>query len=196
MSINKKEVYEFLLYSYFNSTHNPYIAASRRAYRDMCRTLRTKELDTESARKKVEEYLEKRVSGTLDTVQTQDDFDAWHKKSCEDIQKIALPIVMTVGQSQKWLNMFLKYLYILDVQNAHDVFAYLHVPLDNYVFVAATSKLKILAPKKSWSKITDYDNEYMCYQEKLRKKLDKRIPLEWEFISWLEEAKKRSRSNA
>ena len=86
--------------------------------------------------------------------------------------------------------MTIKYLYILNDHTFDNVFDFLHIPVDNYIFKAAKEKLGIDNPKKPWSKLDE--TEYFEYQKAIREELKKRkySPLCWEFENWLNEAEK------
>lgn len=162
-------------------------------------------------------------------------FDAWHEETCQKIigfysntkEANGLSILvcrernkrtdketsLSLGQAQKWLNMTLKYLWLLDrlglLEKEFSHFVrkhqeFFHVPLDSYMirYIKRESKRKRtndyhesngLNNKHSidgfsgseWSKINDYNN-YLKYQIDIRKDLSesKMIPLEWELEHW------------
>ena len=77
-----------------------------------------------------------------------------------------------------------------------NVFDFLHVPVDNYIFKAVKDELKIKKPtKKSWSRWDNYE-EYLKYQNDIRKNLKKEkkeiSPLRWEFKNWLDVAQNKN----
>ena len=122
----------------------------------------------------------------------------------------------TYGQSQKWVNMTLKYLYLLGIiKNTKG----LHVPIDSYIIEALwderNSEIKIPRSKrldkegnelyseekykehrkkycysdekvKSWS-LWDFENDY----DSFRKSLPKGINTKWEHKKWIEISEKR-----
>lgn len=181
--------YEFLLYVLFGSESNPYIASSKVAYRDLCRTLRFGAKGGEAYRKHVDSVLESRVHDILNRENlTQSDYDEWHYSVCIELVKYyALnTVTFTVGHAQKWLNMMLKYLYIRGGANIESVLPYLHVPLDLYIFRAAERELLISRPCSAWSKLDNYE-KYIDYQRNVRKKVEG-PPLLWEIEAWLDEA--------
>ena len=99
-------------------------------------------------------------------------------------------IEFSYGQAQKWINMTIKYLYILEVQSFDGVFEYLHIPIDNYIYDSVENLLGIPTPKQAWSRLDDYD-WYLYYQEAIREKLSGISPLRWEFREWLNAVQKK-----
>lgn len=99
-------------------------------------------------------------------------------------------VVLTCGQAQKWVNMTLKYLYVLDEDMIESVFQYCHVPLDNYIFDYSEKIYGIGKPKTAWSRWTDYKKDYMAYQDALRRMINDDTPLGWEFEAWIKASRK------
>ena len=193
--INEKDLLKFLKFSYFGTLTNLKEAAAIRAYRDMCRTIRFNGL-CEEARLELKKEVNRELITKIDnlTSKIKDDFDKWHEEVCNLIVKKYEKhgIKLTYGQAQKWVNMTIKYLYILNEHTFDNVFDFLHIPVDNYIFKAAKEKLGIYAPTHAWSRWDNYD-EYLKYQNDIRKKLKEEdiSPLRWEFENWLNEAEKR-----
>lgn len=194
--IDEKDILEFFKYSYFGNLKDPIEAASNRAYRDMCRTIRFGNFqgDRVELKKEVNSFLYKQIKKFVnDSITSQEKFDSWHCKVCKNIKLLynEKGINFTYGQAQKWLNMTIKYLYMLeDEEYSFDcVFEYLHIPIDNYIFVAVKKELRIDRPNNPWSKLDE--TEYLKYQKAIREELKKRkySPLLWEFDKWLEVAK-------
>ena len=149
--------------------------ASNKAYLDMNRTMTFKEeipKNNSDEEKRIKEQRAKWVEECTNIIRSnfnavQKDFKAWHAGTCEQIikyyenDKLVLrngtkrtntPAKLTYGQAQKWLNMTLKYLWLLDRlsliddKNVHN-FIYthsksFHVPLDSYIlkYVAKQDK--------------------------------------------------------
>ena len=189
-----KDVLDFLMVIYFGVITDPFEAAAFRAYRDFNRTLRFdgKNADIRlSLRKKATDILQLRIS-LLDPemIRTQGDFDLWHKESCEKIRQIYREekVEFSWGQAQKWLNMTIKYLYIVGSNDFTGIFQFCHVPIDNFIFQIAEKELGIPRLKMAWSRCDDY-NEYMAYQKELRSRIKGYDPLRWEFKYWMKEAR-------
>lgn len=207
--ISDEQIRLFLLNVLFGSNYkNDYVtAASNRAYRDFNRTIRfkanvsaderakTKEKVTSIIKKHIEEY----VKGPID----EDAFAKFHKTICEEIitkydETIAEKFYY--GQAQKWLNMTIKYLFILEDNplGLGQAFDYCHIPIDNYIMDEATKSFKLPRPIDEkghvvpWSKWDDAT--YIDYQEKLQQNIKDNYniePLSWEFGAWLDAAQKR-----
>lgn len=146
------------------------------------------------------------------------DFDDWHKAKCEEIinfmnnsiDKSNTKILkkeekFTIGQAQKWVNMTLKYLWLLNALPTGVKPEYLHVPIDSYIIeIAYDNKNKFEnalglleeKPKESWSKLPEYE-EYFKIQEAIRKAIKtnatkETIPIKWESLAWIEVAEKQA----
>lgn len=189
-----KDVLDFLKVIYFGVIKDPFESASFRAYRDFNRTLRFYDKNTEtrlSLRQRATDILRQQIS-LLDsgTVGTQCEFDQWHRETCEKIRQIYKEEELDFfrGQAQKWLNMTIKYLYIVGSNDFAGVFRFCHVPIDNFIFQIAEKELGIPRPKTAWSRWDDY-NEYIAYQKDLRSRIIGYDPLRWEFKYWMKEAR-------
>lgn len=143
------------------------------------------------------------------------DFDKWHKAKCEEIinfmnnsiDKSNTKILIknfTIGQAQKWVNMTLKYLWLLDALPNNIDENDLHIPIDSYIIeIAYDNKNKFdnalrleEMPKESWSKLSEYAN-YFETQQAIRKAIktkitNETIPIEWESLAWIEVAEKQA----
>lgn len=145
------------------------------------------------------------------------DFDEWHEVKCEEIinfmnnsidksnTKILKEEKFTIGQAQKWVNMTLKYLWLLNALPTGIKPEYLHVPIDSYIIeIAYDNKNKFEnalglleeKPKKSWSKLSEYE-EYFKIQEAIRKAIktnitNETISIKWESLAWIEVAEKQA----
>jgi hypothetical protein len=185
-----RDAHEFLKHALFGAWDSIYIAASERAYRDMCRTLRLTDVDGKKLRDEIARKLEEETRTLLEKgVANQKQFDLWHLRVCKMIQEhyAVNGVELTVGQAQKWVNMMLKYLFVADAPGSADMFYFCHVPIDSYIIAAAEQQLKLKRPAMPWSKITEYDS-YLAYQKELRIRLGNTAPLEWEFKTWLSTA--------
>lgn len=145
------------------------------------------------------------------------DFDDWHKAKCEEIinfmnnsiDKSNTKILkkeekFTIGQAQKWVNMTLKYLWLLNALPTGVKPEYLHVPIDSYIIeIAYDNKNKFEnalgleeKPKDSWSKLPKYE-DYFKIQKAIRKAIktnatNETIPIKWESLAWIEVAEKQA----
>lgn len=165
------------------------IGASRRAYADLKRTLRGigTRPDRDDLKQKTHESITTFVDD-LASIDSQEDFDRAHKEWCtktvaefkQHIHPTRPGFEFRYGQAQKWLNMTLKYLAVLDHPEVQRVYPYLHVPVDLYVYnEAAKEGVKRLT---AWSTL-DLER-YIAYQESLREMVKSKgkysYPLDWE----------------
>lgn len=214
-------VNEFLMYAYFGITKaDPkdiiLKKSAERAYLDLCRTIKFKTDDRNvktEYKAKICGMLVKEYDVLLNAVESSDDkqnaFDSEHNRICEEIIKAYSEISeLTYGQAQKWLNMMLK--YVLLVEGDSVLKGYLHIPVDSYIMQTVGSdnpKLKYClklecVPKKDgtvgkysessskpWSK-WNYD-EYIAFQNSVRTAVSEsgyNSPIEWENEAWIEVA--------
>ena len=191
-----KSTLDFMKAMLFGSYSDSFSAAALRAYRDFSRTLHMggmSERDREQLRIRATDQLRTCVDMLKRTKpHNQQAFDVWHERTCYDIRGIYVSshIPFTFGQAQKWVNMTLKYLYVLGEQGFDDFLDYLHVPIDDPIFTVARRELGISRPEKTWSSWDDYTNEYMKYQLELRKRLSGCSLFQWEMASWSAETGK------
>lgn len=187
-----------------------------RAYLDLCRTIKFKTDDRNvktEYKAQICGMLVKEYDVLLNAVESSDDkqnaFDSEHKRICEEIIKTYSEISkLSYGQAQKWLNMMLK--YVLLVEGDSVLKSYLHIPVDSYIMQTVGSdnpklkhclKLECVPKKdgtvgkysesasKPWSK-WNYD-EYIAFQNSVRtavSKCDYNSPIEWENEAWIEVA--------
>ena len=115
--LGESDIKTLLIRLYFGPVTNPVRKSVNRAYRDFNRTLRgfAQHPRSSEIRSSAGAHLESALS-TLNTanVYTQNDFDIWHKELCTELKQLYAGFPFTVGQAQKWVNMSVKYLFILD----------------------------------------------------------------------------------
>lgn len=190
-----KDILDFLKAIYFGDFTDPLKAASSRAYRDMNRTIRFNGLPDAirlALREKVNVVFDVELSKlNFDSITSQDEFDAWHRSVSDMIKALYWEegVKLTYGHTQKWINMTIKYLYMLEANIFDAVFKFLHIPLDNYVFDIARDSLGITRPRVAWSSWDNYDEQYLQYQNLIREKISIGTPLRWEFRYWLKVAR-------
>ncbi len=120
---------------------------------------------------------------------TQAEFDVWHETMCLAIQQCYTEkhVAFSIGHAQKWLNMTLKYLCMLDPDTMERNCQHFHAPLDSYIFAAVEKQFQLQRPCPAWSKMDKYD-EYLFYQHKLKDAIAAPCLLDWEFTAWNQEA--------
>lgn len=151
-----------------------------------------------------------------EVIESEKTFDKWHEEKCKEItekmngnyetvnnsDEKVLNKSFTIGQAQKWVNMTLKYLWLLDTLPAGVEPEYLHVPIDSYIIKIAYSKKVTFKyalgleenPEKSWSMLPEY-KDYFGIQKEIReaiKNTNETIPIKWESLAWIEVAEKQA----
>lgn len=126
-------------------------------------------------------------------IQSQENFDEWHKKACEELLDLYNDRWgFCLGKAQKWINMTLKYLVTfilgLEIEKAKryvELTPYYHIPIDNYILseVKGLIPSDIVAGLRPWSKISERA-QYDKFQRTFRETFNDRIPLEIEFEMW------------
>lgn len=196
MSIIKRTDFEdFFIRTYFGSNSNDYIELSiHRSYLDFNRTLHgmSKIQFKDRILLEAKEYIKVRLTNIRYQTITQKEYNFWHKESCIGLIQIYNQYdykSFYIGQGQKWINMTMKYLFALGeerVKGYKAVYPLCHVPIDNIIL----NKLKEYNFPNyfsvSWSRINDYDQEYLLFQKRIREMFPEYTPLEFEFLLWLE----------
>lgn len=206
-----------------------------RAYLDLARTVKYVYSSTELEKatvgtdahafidirkKRIEDVCSKLIESIEIFPNYPGDFDTWHDRQCaqiicqmntpyDDGRKKFLKdgFTFTYGQAQKWVNMTLKYLWLLDMLPNGLSEAELHVPVDSFILEALketqqfnTEGNKITGSGESyyyngeaWSAISDPGN-YKKLQDGIRDIAKKRgiSPIQWEGPAWIEVAKQRN----
>lgn len=145
-------------------------------------------------------------------------FDELHKKICcklvekyrcdeyYKVDKRSQVHKFTYGIAQKWVNMSLKYIYLLEeviwVGFRFRWTSYFatdfHAPLDSFVYEAIEEELNVNVNKhlegQTWSQIDNYDR-YKQLQDVIRDKVKQKdnYPIEWENSAWIRAAHKKQR---
>lgn len=195
--IDSADLLNFLKASLFGSEYAEQVLsdngkielAINRAYRDMNRTLNTKDNPQiwEDRKKDVRMSLIELISeANISKIQDQTLFDQWHMQLCE---VITCNNYYTFGQAQKWINMTLKYLLVLDYKPIFSLIPFLHVPIDE-IIVKIAKKEKCIKAKLSdylpWSKklSSEAEDNYELFQNGIRDNVKDLYPIQWEFKAW------------
>lgn len=179
----------FLLQSLFGAEKRPFPAVVKRAYRDLCRTLKYNGQDPSREKSKAEKLLESSIDRLLVEDNDQCGFDAWHQDLCRELAKVFenLNCGFTFGHAQKWVNMALKYLYVCDPCLMGDLTDLLHAPIDS-ITLRAAAKEGVDPLCEKWSQMDD-PNAYYAYQNKLRETVGVPLIL-WELEAWNRESRR------
>lgn len=92
----------------------------------------------------------------------------------------------TIGQSQKWLNMAIKYIRVCgedEIPGFDCIYSFCHVPLDNLILYKFNKLPDFPALKISWSRINDY-RQYFQIQKWIRDNFEA-CPLDLELVAWM-----------
>ncbi len=154
------------------------------------------------------------------------DFESWHIKTCgalvERYNDCGLENFFTYGNAQKWVNMALKYLYILSgisepnegesfkkILAIRNYATKLHIPIDSYIIDILWKEGISTLPLKDGVK-ADRNKEYMVPSEYVKgwsnwneddyvsvkketMKICGEVPIEWESYAWIRRSKERKR---
>lgn len=172
---------KYWLRLYFDTSQGNLIAAIRRAYRDFARTLRysNKGLISDLKDKWIT-LLEKQIYIVLKDELNQKEFDEWHETTCNLLSQANSNHKLEVGKTQKWVNMTLKYLVLMDEDGVNKNYSFFHIPIDSIIQEELFKEYKLPVIPNAWSKITSYP-EYFKYQNDVRNILGDKIPLDEEF---------------
>ena len=226
---NEINAKEFLLFSYFkimpqdaykpekhgNLEYKKFISiqCAYRAYLDLNRTLTVNKKTTDKIRKNhIYGICNQLINNIYDKLFyiSNDGFDIEHRNICESLKNQmnnnsellkSETSNFSVGQAQKWLNMTLKYMWLLGLLENKIKTEYLHVPVDSYIIKAVWKNENITLPivKKlkngsrgayssekviAWSK-WDYE-KYIDFQNSIKEDLGNQSRIEWEHTAWME----------
>lgn len=141
-------------------------------------------------------------------------FDSWHEAKCKEIKNImneekskaGTPILkenglFTYGLAQKWVNMTLKYLWLLGMLPEGLTKKSLHVPIDSFILkklqdenvdgISGSDGDTYKYRGESWSQLDDY-SDYSDVQGEIERIARGISPIEWEASAWMDVAKTRS----
>ena len=186
--LTTNDIENFFIRLYFDTADGYLYASIKRAYRDFNRTIKNIPADLkdrETWRHDLYSILESRIGKILTTsFYDQEEFTKWHKATCFSICEGSNSI-LTIGQSQKWINMTLKYAFTLSDNRINGIsknYSFFHIPIDNIIQELLQKKYGVQKIAEcSWSKITDYDT-YYNYQKQVRHILKGKIVMDEEFI--------------
>lgn len=193
--LTEEDVKTFLLIAYFGDFRDdPIYVAANNAYLDLCRTIKFKTIPSITEEKKAELRrwsVDKIRSSVIELSEIADldceKFDNWHKILCNALKKHYNDngVQFHYGQAQKWVNMTMKYLSVIDRNATAPYFAYLHVPVDSIVIDLASEELGLVRPQSRWSRMAS--DEYIEYQKALCNAIREHnnlAPMLWEFRCW------------
>ena len=188
---SQNDYFNFLIRCYFGEGNDLLRMSVERAYLDLNRTLhgfathRTADRIRENAHALVIQniYCLKNIK------LSQKSYDNWHAKACDDLRTSFWKggfRKFTYGQAQKWLNMSMKYIFVMGkdrLPGYQNCYPFAHIPIDNIFMDAIRPYRKIRLPC-AWSRIDDYE-VYLKLQKEFRELFSNSIPLDVEFKLWI-----------
>jgi hypothetical protein len=162
-----------------------------RAYLDLNRTLHgfATHKNADLLRKDSHWLMISLVKHLREKKMTQNAFDKWHFKSCEELRRyfwVGGFEKFTYGQAQKWINMTLKYVFTIGEKRLpgfESCYPFAHIPIDN-VFMEVVQVYKKINLPCAWSRIDEY-GIYLKLQKEFRDLFPNSIPLAVEFRLWM-----------
>lgn len=136
------------------------------------------------------------------------DYDEWHHNTCKGLRDKYSEICLekdapffTYGNAQKWVNMSMKYIWMLGLLPTEVPETDLHVPIDSYILqklkennvpeVTGTGET-FYYKGRAWSAMTDYEKEYLELQKEIRR-IASPNPIQWENNAWIRAAERRKK---
>jgi hypothetical protein len=169
-----------------------------RAYRDFNGTwhgARPNQLQRKERRTKCRNLITTSLLELNGTSPDQVHFDQWHSVLRARLRAASDPVStqtgLTVGQTQKWINMAIKYTVAANVSGFEALETLGHIPIDRVlVKVLARDRrfadVQLLRNKSAWSKLAD-DQIYEEFQATVRRIVAPESPLVYEFRNWMKE---------
>lgn len=201
----------------YNENYYLYVTSkcAYRAYLDLNRTLTVNKKVSDKERKViVYNICNTLICNIKDKLFNSTDFDTQHNDICTNLKnyindKTTCKLLstdsedFTYGQAQKWLNMTLKYMWLLGLLDGKIKTEFLHVPVDSYIIKEVWKNNKIELPitktrqdgsrgAYSSEKVVSWSNwgydEYKKFQNSLKDSLKDEIRIKWEHYAWIENA--------
>lgn len=227
----KKELKYFLVYTYFGiipeDIYNK--GDNKEEYTDYCikriimkaygdatnegaynTLIKKNNADLRKRSDKVKKISSKFLFERLKELNSDTNFDNWHKELCKGIKEKYKDIeenekeLFTYGNAQKWVNMSLKYMWLLDLLPQDINEKDLHIPIDSYIIDALWENSDVILPikpnkspnrKRNYAKPSEYVIPWSQWSYKeyndLSDCLKGKYNLSWENESWIKTAEKR-----
>lgn len=219
--LREKNALSFMMYAYFgianaDNRFDVINASINRAYRDAASHVLSfkNEEDKKSAKKQAKEKIDTAINQLKNC---QDNYDKWHECLCDDLIGIYKKYnfndgyEFTYGIAQKWVNMTMKYLYVIyyfysacgyydsdfQLEFGQMIRRYafdFHVPIDRVITEAAKNDFGISGNFKNWSKINTYD-DYYSFEKAIKNHSSfdhdacsaiRYSPIDWEGHAWID----------
>ena len=165
--------------------------------------------ESNAARKKAAEFL----LDEIHALNNVSDFERWHDRVCSGIKERYGEVnhngksFFTYGNAQKWVNMTMKYLWLLGLPDNTVACNKLHIPIDSFIIDAMWSDQNVNLPlrpengdrSKTYAKPSDHVLGWSQWDdimyEDFRSGLPKKYSLCWENDAWIEQAEKRKKAD-
>ncbi len=191
---NRDTAFDFLIISLFGEKECNLSRCIKRAYLDLSRTLRDISKNKSNPRLDAEDVIRYSIlSLGGQPTNTQLEFDEWHRRTCVRLKKIYADAGysgFTIGQAQKWINMTMKYIYVMGdkyISGYDPLYKFCHTPLDERILTKLRSDenfTDILCLRDlRWSKLDDYKC-YLNIQNRVRDSFKDETPLDVDFRLW------------
>lgn len=141
-------------------------------------------------------------------------YEEWHKNTCEGLYKKYSKVCLnenepffTYGNAQKWVNMTMKYLWLLGLLDNTVDCERLHIPIDSFIIDAMWSDQNVNLPlrpengdrSKTYAKPSDHVLGWSQWDDIMygafRSGLPEKYSLCWENDAWIEQAEKRKKAD-
>lgn len=141
-------------------------------------------------------------------------YKEWHKNTCEGLYKKYSKVCLnenepffTYGNAQKWVNMTMKYLWLLGLLDNTVDCERLHIPIDSFIIDAMWSDQNVNLPlrsengdrSKTYAKPSDHVLGWSQWDDIMygafRSGLPEKYSLCWENDAWIEQAVKRKKAD-
>ena len=168
--LTEADIQNFFRFLYFGKYTDVVSVSMDKAYLDFNRTLRgldkyRKEHNNNDYVAEAKIVLAESIRELLDPetkIKSQQAFDDLHKETCDRLRQKFDEFPFQYGQAQKWINMTLKYIFILDPDSVSHVYSFFHTPIDNIM----REHLRPYNPptfSSAWSQIDNYE-DYFHFQ--------------------------------
>lgn len=141
-------------------------------------------------------------------------YKEWHKNTCDGLYKKYSKVCLnenepffTYGNAQKWVNMTMKYLWLLGLLDNTVDCERLYIPIDSFIIDAMWSDQNVNLPlrpengdrSKTYAKPSDHVLGWSQWDDKMyedfRSTLPEKYSLCWENDAWIEQAEKRKKAD-
>lgn len=163
--------------------------------------------ESDTAQNNSSKYLFERIKELIKNPE-QNKFEDWHNNTCKQIVKNYKNVkrneesFFTYGNAQKWVNMTMKYLWMLGLLPDGIDEDKLHIPLDSFIIDVLKENEKVTLPftgdnQKSSKKVRGWSQWTKKDYEDFRESISgtKKYTLKWENDVWIKQAENRKKKD-